>query len=99
MKDSPDAVCIYIPLMKHLGMSWDEIKKTPRLELEGILAALGEYNLLHSFDGYNEKDVSEMAKNKPEVRSKYGEYVVANRRLKEKLGQKIERPSFKGLLG
>ena len=99
MKDSPDAVCIYIPLMKHLGMSWADIKGTPRIELEGIMAALGEYNLLHSFDGYNEKEISEMSKNKPEVRSRYGEYVAANRRLKEKLGQKIERPSFKGLLG
>ena len=85
--------------MKHLGMSWKEIKETPRIELEGLLAAYGEYNTLHSFDGYSEKDISEMAKNKPEVRSKYGEYVVANRRLKEKLGHKIERPSFQGLLG
>ena len=99
MRDAPDAVCIYIPLMKHLGMSWTEIKKTPRMELEGLLAALGEFNVIHSFDGYNESDISEMAKNKPEVRSKYGEYVLANRRLKEKLGQKTERPSFQGLLG
>jgi hypothetical protein len=85
--------------MKHLGMSWSEIKKTPRRELEGIMSALGEYNLIHSFDGYSENDISEMAKNKPEVRSKYGEYVLANRRLKEKLGYKIENPSFKNLLG
>jgi hypothetical protein len=85
--------------MKNLGMSWCEIKKTPRRELEGLISALGEYHLLHSFDGYSEKDISEMAKNKPEVRSKYGEYVLANRRLKEKLGQKTERPSFQGLLG
>ena len=69
------------------------------MELEGLLAALGEFNVIHSFDGYNESDISEMAKNKPEVRSKYGEYVLANRRLKEKLGQKIERPSFNNLLG
>ena len=80
--------------MKYLGMSWREIKETPRIELEGILAALGEYNLLHSFDGYNEKDISEMAKNKPEIRSKYGEYVLANRTLKQKLGHKIHKPNF-----
>ena len=99
MKTSPDAVCIYIPLMKHLGMSWSEMKETPRVELEGLMAALGEFNLIHSFDGYSEKDISEMSKNKPEVRSRYGEYVLANRRLKEKLGHRIERPDFKSLLG
>ncbi len=99
MKTSPDAVCIYIPLMKHLGMSWNEIKRTPRKELEGIITALGEYNILHSFDGYNDKDISEMAKNKPEIRSKYGEYILANRRLRDKLGQHVARPSFSDLLG
>ena len=99
MREAPEAVCIYIPLMKNLGMSWSEIKETPRVELEGLMAALGEYNLLHSYDGYSESDISEMSKNKPEVRSKYGEYVLANRRLKEKLGQKVVRPSFQGLLG
>ncbi len=99
MKEAPEAVCIYIPLMKNLGMSWAEIKETPRVELEGLMTALGEYNLIHSFDGYSERDVSEMTKNKPEVRSKYGEYVLANRRLREKLGQKTNRPSFQGLLG
>ena len=99
MREAPEAVCIYIPLMKNLGMSWAEIKETPRIELEGLMSALGEYNLLHSFDGYNESDISSMAKNKPEIRSKYGEYVLANRRLKDKLGQEIRRPTFQGLLG
>ena len=97
MKESPDAVCLYIPLMKDLGMSWAEIKKTPRIELEGILAAFSEYGLLHSFDGYNDKDIAEMSKDKPEVRSQYGKYVAANRALKEKLGMKREKPSFKNL--
>ena len=99
MRDSPEAVCIYIPLMKDLGMSWAEIKNTPRMELEGLLMALSEYSVLHSFDGYNEKDISEMGKGKPELRSQYGRYVEANRKLKEKLGQKQERKSFSGLLG
>ncbi len=80
-------------------MSWNEIKRTPRKELEGIITALGEYNILHSFDGYNDKDISEMAKNKPEIRSKYGEYILANRRLRDKLGQHVARPSFSDLLG
>ena len=80
-------------------MSWNEIKCTPRMELEGLMTALGEYNILHSFDGYSEKDISEMGKNKPEIRSKYGEYVMANRKLKERLGQRIQRPSATDLIG
>jgi hypothetical protein len=85
--------------MKDLGMSWADIKRTPRMELEGLLQAYAEYSILHSFDGYSDKDVSEMAKNKPEVRSQYGKYIEANRKLKRRLGQEVERKSFKGLLG
>ncbi len=99
MRDSPDAVCIYIPLMKDLGMSWLEIKNTPRIELEGILAAFSEYNTLHSFDGYNDNDISHMAKDKPEIRSQYLKYVEANRNLRERLGQEAKSKSFKDLLG
>ena len=99
MRDSPDAVCIYIPLMKDLGMSWAEIKQTPRIELEGLLSAYSEYNVLHSFDGYSDKDVSEMAKDKPEIRSQYLKYVEANRNLRERLGQEAKSKSFKDLLG
>ena len=40
MTESPDAVLVYIPLMKGLGMSWEEIKGTSRMELEGLLAAM-----------------------------------------------------------
>ncbi len=98
MRNSPDAVCIYIPLMKDLGMSWSDIKRTPRVELEGLLQAYAEYSILHSFDGYSDKDVSEMAKNKPEVRSQYGKYIEANRKLKRRLGQEVERKSFKDLV-
>ena len=98
MRDSPDAVCVYIPLMKDLGMSWADIKLTPRVELEGILSAYSEYNLLHAFDGYSAEDVGEMAKRKPEVRSQYAKYMEANRNLKEKLGKKVQRPSIKDLV-
>ena len=98
MRDSPDAVCIYIPLMKDLGMSWAEIKATPRIELEGILTAYSEYNTLHTFDGYSSEEVSEMAKKKPELRSQYGKYIEANRNLKERLGKKVQRPSIKELI-
>ena len=65
MLESPDAVLIYIPLMKGIGMSWEEIKRTPRIELESLLHAMHEYETMHSMDGYDDKDVSEMAKNKP----------------------------------
>ena len=98
MVDMPDAVCIYIPLMKDLGMSWSEIKNTSRTELEGILSAFAEYNKLHSFDGYSDKDISEMAKTRPEIRSQYGEYQLANRDLKEKLGKKVRVTGFKKLI-
>ena len=99
MRNSPDAVCIYIPLMKDLGMSWAEIKRTPRIELEGLLSAYSEYNVLHSFDGYSDKDVSEMAKTRPDVRSQYHQYIEANRNLKRKLGVEEKSKSFKDLLG
>ena len=98
MVDMPDAVCIYIPLMKDLGMSWSEIKNTSRTELEGILSAFAEYNKLHSFDGYSDKDISEMAKTRPEIRSQYGEYQLANRDLKEKLGKKVRVTGLKKLI-
>ena len=99
MVNIPDAVCIYIPLMKDLGMSWSEIKSTSRKVLEGILSAFSEYNKIHSFDGYTDKDVNEMAKNNPEIRSKYGTYKEANRKLEERLGRRRKVKGFKELLG
>jgi len=80
MGNSPDAVNYYIPLMKYLNLTWSEIKRTPRYELMGLIAALSEYNILHSFDGYTEKDVSEMRKNNPSIMSQYGEYVDRKRK-------------------
>jgi len=98
MKDSPEAVCIYIPLMKDLGMNWKEIKETPRYELQGILNSYHEYNVLHSFDGYSAGDVAEMAKNKPEVRSRYNKYIEAQRELKRKTGQEEKPKKFNDLI-
>jgi|TARA_R110001592_G_scaffold262033_1_gene527047 hypothetical protein len=57
--------------MKELNMSWEEIKKIPRVELDGLLLAFKNYTNIHAFDGYNEKDVAEMSKNKPEIRQQY----------------------------
>jgi len=62
MKEAPEPVLLFIPLMKELNLSWEEIKTTPRVELEGLLIAFQEYSSLHSFDGYDEKDVNEMDK-------------------------------------
>mgnify|MGYP003137949439 CR=1 FL=1 len=74
MKLAPEPVLLYIPLMKDLGLSWAEIKSTPRFELEGLLIALSEYNKLHSMDGYDSEDISKMAKDKPKLRGDWAQY-------------------------
>jgi|TARA_Y100000310_G_scaffold338228_1_gene427295 hypothetical protein len=98
MLDSPDAVMLYIPLMKHLGMSWGEIKNTPRLELMGLISAYREYAVMHSMDGYSDKQVSEMSKSKPEVRSQYVKYLETRRRYEDMVGKKRPPVSFRGLV-
>ena len=80
MTDSPDAVMLYIPLMKETNMTWDQIKSTPRMELEGLMAAVHEYNLLHSMDGYEPKDISDMSKHRPKIRSDYNRYMEQRRK-------------------
>ena len=94
MKEAPEPVLLFIPLMKELNLSWEEIKTTPRVELEGLLIAFQEYSSLHSFDGYDEKDVNEMAKTKPHLRSQWVKYLETKR----KYYDEVEKPSFKGLL-
>jgi len=95
MKEAPEPVLLFIPLMKELNLSWEEIKTTPRVELEGLLIAFQEYSSLHSFDGYDEKDVNEMAKKKPELRSQYVQYLEKKR----KYYDNVKKPtSFKDLL-
>ena len=96
MLESPDAVLLYIPLMKDLGMSWNEIKHTPNHELQGLLRASQEYQSLHSMDGYTDKDISEIAKNKPEIRSQYARYMEKRRKYEGMVG--IKRAlTFKGV--
>tara|TARA_Y100000310_G_scaffold3922_1_gene4808 strand:- start:1148 stop:1483 length:336 start_codon:yes stop_codon:yes gene_type:complete len=80
MTNSPEAVTLYVPLMKDLHMAWEEIKRTPRMELEGILAAYYEFNLLHSMDGYEAKDISDMAKHRPSVRQDWNRYMAQKRK-------------------
>tara|TARA_R110002012_G_scaffold269293_3_gene453376 strand:- start:6818 stop:7138 length:321 start_codon:yes stop_codon:yes gene_type:complete len=80
MTNSLDAVRLYVPLMKETNITWEEIKRTPRWELEGILAACHEYNLLHSMDGYEAKDIGDLAKNKPSIRQDWGRYMAQKRK-------------------
>ena len=96
MLESPDAVLLYIPLMKEIGMSWNEIKCTPRRELDGLLSACHEYKALHSMDGYTEKQVSQMSKDNPNVRSQYIAYLEKKRKFEDKIGVKHNK-SFQGV--
>ena len=80
MTESPDAVLLYVPLMKETNMTWEEIKRTPRHELQGLLAACYEHGILHSMDGYDANDISDMAKNKPAIRSDWNKYMEMRRK-------------------
>lgn len=80
--------------MKELGMSWSEIKKTPRGELLGLVAAMSNYNLLHSFDGYTPDEVSRMAKDKPSIRSQYNDAMDLKAKYEIRSGQKRNIVSF-----
>jgi len=84
-----------MPLMVELGMSWNEIKHTPRFELESLVSALYTYKSYHSMDGYDDEDVSKMAKDKPKVRQQYHQYLETRRKYNEKLGIK-KKISFRG---
>jgi len=85
---------MYIPLMKELNLTWSDIKSTSKLELSGLATALSEYNILHSFDGYSAKDIDEMAKDKPDIRDKYNEYLSQRR----KYGVEEAAKSFDALI-
>ena len=82
-------------------MSLSEIKSTSRRELEGLLTALSLNNQIHQFDGYTEKDIAEMSKDKPHVREQY----IKCKELKEKYDLLIGRTkkqknvTLSGLLG
>ena len=87
MTNSLDAVTLYVPLMKETNMTWEEMKRTPRYELEGILAACHEYSLLHSMDGYEAKDISDMAKHRPSVRQDWNKYMAQRRKYESLSGR------------
>ena len=95
MGSSPVMVNMFIPLMKNLNMSWEELKRTPRRELVGLVTALSEYNILHSFDGYTDKGVADMAKDNAEIRQQYADFKAAKRRYSGKKQRSVE--SFREL--
>ena len=47
-------------------------------------------------DGYTDKDISEIAKNKPEIRSQYARYMEKRRKYEEMVGIK-KALTFKGV--
>ena len=99
MKTSPEAVYVIIPCIKDLGMSWQEIKTTPRHELTGLLVAYSNYSLLHQFDGYSNEDISTMAKDRPELRGAYAKCLAFKASMEKKAGMQVKQQSFKELLG
>ena len=99
MKTAPDAVYLYVPLMKELGLSWSEVKGMSRPELEGLLYATSQYSILHSMDGYTDKSVSEQAKHSPEIRGHWTTYRNEQAKYEARMGIKKKKPSFDSLIG
>jgi len=98
MITAPDAVYVIIPCMKELGMSWSDIKATPRHELRGLLGAMSNYNQLHQFDGYTPDDVSNLAKDKPQLRTQYSKAMELKAKYEIRSGQKRSVQSFKDIM-
>ena len=99
MRTSPEAVYVIIPCMKELGMSWSEIKRTPRHELSGLLVAVSNYNAMHSFDGYSSEEIGNLSKDKPEIRSQYNRAMELKAKYEMRAGKKSQVKSFRGLFG
>jgi|GEM_PF-1383412 len=95
MKTAPDAVYVIIPCMKELGMSWSEIKTTPRYELVGLLAAMSNYNELHAFDGYTADEIGKMGKDKPGLLGAYAKSMDLQAGYEIRSGKKRKVLSFK----
>mgnify|MGYP003110414604 CR=1 FL=1 len=98
MKYSADAVYLYIPLMKNLGMRWSDIKCTPRRELEGLLLAWGTHEQLHAFDGYSSDEISTMSKDRPQVRQSYNKTMEIKAIMESKIDKERKPLTFQGLI-
>ena len=99
MKTAPDAVYLYVPLMKELGLSWSEVKRMSRPELEGLLYATSQYSILHSMDGYTDKSVNEQSKHSPEIRGHWYRYKNEQAKYEARMGIKKKKQSFGSLMG
>ena len=71
-------------------MSLEEIKSTPRYELDGLMYALKTHTTMHAYDGYSPKDIGQMSKDKPEIRSAYNRSVNLKKKYERLTG--ISRP-------
>ena len=69
-------------------MSWSELKRLPRNELEGLLFGLSQYSKMHQFDGYDEKQIGDLAKDKPQIRTDYYNYRELREEYEARLGMK-----------
>jgi len=99
MRTAPDAVFVIIPCMTDLGMSWSEIKATPRSELVGLMTAYSNYEVMHAFDGYSSEDISEMAKSKPQIRGDYARSLAMKAKYEGRAGVKRKITSFSQVEG
>ena len=88
---------MYVPLMKELNIDWNTLKALPRTEIQALTLGLREYSLLHAYDGYSDKDIGEMAKNKPEIRSDYAKYKEQQRKYQKILNME-QKPMSLGEL-
>jgi len=95
MITAPDAVYVIIPCMKELGMSWSEIKETPRYELVGLLAAMSNYNQLHQFDGYTAEEIGKLGKDKPGLLGDYAKAMDLQAGYEIRSGKERKVLSFK----
>tara|TARA_B100000424_G_C22884388_1_gene470567 strand:- start:95 stop:355 length:261 start_codon:yes stop_codon:yes gene_type:complete len=86
--------------MKELGMSWQDIKATPRYELEGLLRGMSIFNTIHAFDGYDAKDIASIAKDKPHVRTEYNKSIETKEKYEQLIGWRKQKKitSFKDLM-
>ncbi len=84
--------------MKNLNMSWEEIKQTPRYEIMGLVAAHNQYEILHAYDGYTDGDISQLSKDKPELRSSYNKSMTLKAKYEISSGKRRVTKKFSNLV-
>ena len=81
-------------------MSLEEIKSTPRHELEGLLRALSNFNTIHAFDGQDVKQINEASKKNPQVREDYNKHLAMKEKYDLLIGRKTTKSkSFSAIFG